>query len=159
MTRARGCDSAWAMAEETFTSADFHSVVHKQIVNAVFETMADAKIPWELIAPFLEAAREMCRGDFEEAARIRLHTVRAANDQWVDAEEAFLGISIADRDRGEEWLSQTWWLSDVALAERDPEQVRRIVAALERTTAKLEAWLAENAKGDPAGAEPPSESA
>ena len=144
------------MAEETFTSADFHNVVQKQIVHAVFETMAETKLPWDMILPFLDAAREMCRGDFEEAARIRLHTVRAEGEEWVDAEEAFLGISVADRDDGEEWLSQTWWLSDIALADRDPEQVRRIVAALERTTAKLNAWLVANAKGGPAEAEPPS---
>ncbi len=37
LTAAGACDSAGAsnMAESTFTSADFHNVVQKQILNAV----------------------------------------------------------------------------------------------------------------------------
>jgi hypothetical protein len=38
---------------------------------------------------------------------------------------------------------------EVALADRDPEKVRRIVAALERSIAKLNAWLAEHEQGGP----------
>ena len=130
------------MAEESFTTADFHTVVQKQIVNAVIDTMAAGKLDWELIVPFLDAAREICRSDFREAARIRLHTVRAEGEQWVEAEEAFLGIAVAGRDDGEEWLAETYWLSDIALADKDPEQIRRIAAALERSLAKINAWLA-----------------
>lgn len=134
---------------ETFTSSDFHNAVHKQILNAVFETMADGKLPWELIAPFLEAAHAVCRSDFDNAS-IRLHTVRAEGDQWVEAEEAFLGISVADRDNGEEWLSQTWWLSEIATADDDAEKVRRIAAGLERSLDRIKAWLAEREEGGPA---------
>jgi hypothetical protein len=144
------------MADSSFTSADFHSVVHKQIVQAVYETLADGKIAWDLILPFLDTAREICRSDFEEASRIRLHSVRAEGDDWVDAEEAYLGIAVADRDTGEDWLSETYWLSDVALADDDAEQVRRTVAALERSLAKIKAWLAEQEKGGPDDSEPPS---
>lgn len=140
---------------ETFTSADFHNAVHKQILNAVFETMADGKLPWELIAPFLDAAHAVCRSDFEAAA-IRLHTVRAEGEQWVEAEEAFLGISVADRESGEEWLSQTWWLSEIATADGDPEQIRRIAAAIERSLGRINSWLADHEKGGPAEAGPPS---
>ena len=75
---------------------------------------------------------------------IRLHTTRAEGDAWVEAEEAFLSISVADRDRGEEWLSETFWLSDIATVEGDRQQVEAIVAALKRTLAKLEAWLTES---------------
>jgi hypothetical protein len=65
----------------------------------------------------------------------------------VEAEEAYLGISVSDREEGEEWLSDTWWLSEIAIAEDDPEQVRAIVRALERSIAKLNAWLADKARG------------
>lgn len=152
------------MADSTFTSSDFHNVVQKQILNAVYDTVAEGKIDWELIQPILETAREMCRADFREAGRIRLHTVRAEGDGWVDAEEAYLGIAVPDRDDGQDWLSETYWVSDIATADGDPEQVRRVVAALERSIAKLNAWLAghEEAaqeKGGPDESEPPSDPA
>jgi len=131
------------MTDSRFTAADFHNVVQKQILNAVYESLAAGKMDWELIAPFLDTAREICRRDFQEAARIRLHTVRAEGDDWVDAEEVFLGIAVADRDSGEEWLTETYWLSDIALADGDPAEARRIVAALERSIARINAWLAE----------------
>ena len=142
--------------DSSFTSADFHGVVHKQIVQAVYETLADGKIAWDLILPFLDTAREICRADFEEASRIRLHSVRTDGDSWVEAEEAYLGIAVADRDTGQDWLAETYWLSDIVLAEADPEQVRGTVAALERSLAKIKAWLAEQEKGGPDEAEPPS---
>ncbi len=135
-----------------YNSADFHNVIQKHVLNALYETMIETKLEWSLVAPFLEAARQMCRSDFEEAGEIRLHTVKAEGEAWVEAEEAYLGISVADRDDGREWLSETYWLSDIATAEEDPEQVRAIVKALERTIGKLNAWLAEQEKG---GAEPP----
>lgn len=138
------------MPQDEFTSADFHNVVQKQVINTVQETLATAKLDWALVAPFLEAARDICRADFRRAASIRLHTVRADGDEWIDAEEAYLGITVADRDDGHEWLSETWWLSDIAKAEQDPEQVRRIVAALERTIARLNDWLEANQSEGPA---------
>jgi hypothetical protein len=142
------------MPESEFTSADFHNVVQKHVLNAVTDTLAETKLDWELIAPFLESARQICRSDFRQAASIRLHTVRAEGDDWVDAEEAYLGISVADRDDGTAWLSETYWLSDLAKAEQDPEQVRRIVAALERSIGRLNAWLDEQDKAEgPAEAE------
>ena len=147
------------MADSSFTSADFHNVVQKQILNAVYETLAEGKMAWDVIAPILDTARDICRSEFREASRIRLHTVRAEGDNWVDAEEAYLGIAVTDRDEGQDWLSETYWVSDIALADRDPEQVRRIVAALERSIAKLNAWLVEQEKGGPDRSEPPSDPA
>ena len=144
------------MADSSFTSADFHNVVQKQILNAVYESLASGKMDWDLIAPILDTAREICRSDFRGASRIRLHTVRAEGDGWVDAEEAYLGIAVADRDDGQDWLSETYWISDIALADREPEQVRRIVAALERSIAKLNDWLVEQGKGGSDESEPPS---
>lgn len=148
------------MAEPPFTTGDFHHVAHKQIVNAVQEALADAKLGWDQVAPFLEAARRVCRDDFREGARIRFHTVRPEGEEWVDAEEAFLGIAVADRDDGSEWLSETWWVSDIALADGDPEQARRIVAALERSIARIRARLAEQEEregGPDARSEPSSD--
>ena len=135
--------------DSPLTSADFHTVAQKQILNAVFAALAETKMEWALIAPFLETAREVCVGDFQENARIRLHTMRAEGETWVEAEEAFLGISVADRDEGAEWLSETYWLSDIATADGDRAQVAATVAALERTIVKLNAWLA-NPPGDAA---------
>ena len=139
-----------------FGSSDFHNVVQKHILNAVYEMLVDNKMEWGLIAPFLDSARDICRADFQESAQIRLHPQTADGGNRVDAEEAFLGISVADRDNGSEWLSETYWLSDLVIAEEDPAQVRSIVAALERSIAKIELWLAEE-KGGAATAAPPSE--
>jgi hypothetical protein len=133
------------MAEEEddslLTESDFHNIAQKQIMNAVFATLAEAKMGWNLVEPFLEAARSVCVGDFEENGRIRLHTMRAEGEGWIEAEEAFLGISVSDREAGEEWLSQTYWLSEIATADADRNEVQAIVAALERTIAKLNLWL------------------
>jgi len=138
------------------SSSEYHSLAQKQILNAVFAALAENKMEWATVAPLLEAAREVCVGDFKENAEIRLHTTRAEGDEWVEAEEAFLSISVADRDRGEEWLSETFWLSDIATVDGDRRQVEAVVAALQRTVAKLEAWL-RNPTGGPAEAEPPEE--
>lgn len=147
------------MDDDSLTTADFHTIAQKQILNALFAVLSDTKMDWALLAPFLETARSVCRGDMREAARIRLHTMRAEGEEWVEAEEAFLGIAASDRDYGEEWLSETYWLSDIATAESDPEEARRIVAALHRTIAKIEAWLAANEAGGPAETEPPEDAA
>ncbi len=133
------------------TIGDFHNIAQKQILNAVFATLTDTKMSWALVEPFHSAARDVLLGDIEENAQVRLHTVQQdAEGGWVEAEEAYLGISVSDRDEGEEWLSDTWWLSEIAIAEQDPEQVRAIVRALERTIAKLNLWLADKAPAPPA---------
>jgi hypothetical protein len=129
--------------EGPLTVADFHHVAQKQILNAVFATLADTKMDWALIAPFFESAREVCIGDIEENAQIRLHTLQQEGETWIEADEAFLGISVSDREDGSEWLSDTYWLSDIAIAEGDPAQVRAIVRALEKSVAKINAWLAD----------------
>lgn len=138
------------------TTGDFHMVAQKQILNATFSVLAETKMDWALVAPFLEAAREVCAGDIEETARLRIHTLRGEGDAWVEAEEAYLGITVNDRDTGEEWLSETYWLSEIATADNDPAQVREIVGALERTIGKLNLWLETNAAGDSAEAPPPA---
>jgi hypothetical protein len=129
---------------ESFTSADFHNVVHKQMLNVVFDTLAKSKLDWAEVAPFLEAARRLCRSEAEETARARIHAVRAEGEDWVEAEEAYVGLSIADRDDGEEWLSETWWLSDLVIAQNNREQAAQILAAMERSLAKVRRWLEES---------------
>lgn len=131
---------------ESFTSADFHNVVQKQLLAVVFDNLAQSKLDWEQVAPFLEAARQVCRSDIEETGRARIHAVRAEGDSWVEAEEAYIEISVRDRDDGKEWLSETWWLSDIVIAENNREQVQSCIAALERSLQKLRQWL-ENGGG------------
>ena len=157
------------MTDSPFTSAEFHNLAQKHIVNAVYETLLEGKMDWALIQPFLDAARQMCRSDFLEAGRLRFHAVRAEGEGWVEAEEAYLGLAIPDRDDGQDWLAETYWVSEIALADRNPEEVRRVVAALERSIAKLNSWLdvqqdappepAPEQEGGPDHSEPPSDPA
>jgi hypothetical protein len=135
--------------EDGYTTSEFHNVVQKQIVNATYETLVETKLHWELIEPFLRAARDVCLGDFRRTGRVEVHGVVAEGEGWTDAEEAYLSLSIADQDDGREWLSQTWWLSDVVLAGGDARQVREAARALERTVARLDAWLAEQETAAP----------
>jgi hypothetical protein len=130
-----------------YTSSDFHNVIQKQVLNATYETLVETKLHWGLVEPFLRAAREMCRGDFRRTGRIQIHGTTAEGEGWKDAEEAYVSLSIADQDDGEEWLTQTWWLSDLVLAGGDPVEVREAARALERTKAKLDDWLAGQEKG------------
>jgi hypothetical protein len=129
------------------TTGDFHIFAQKQIMNAVFAVLSETKMDWPLVAPFYETAREVCIGDIEENAQVRLHTLRQEGEAWVEADEAFLGISVTSRDDGEEWLSDTYWLSEIATVDGDPAQVREIVRALEKSIAKINAWLADKPGG------------
>lgn len=131
-----------------YTTAEFHNVVQKQIVNATYETLVETKLHWELVEPFLHAARDVCLGDFRRTGRVEVHGVVAEGESWADAEEAYLSLSIADQDDGREWLSETWWLSDLVIAGGDPKQVREAARALERSVARLDAWLAEQEDGE-----------
>lgn len=135
-----------------YSTSDFHNVVQKQILNATYETLVETKMHWALIEPFLHAAREVSIGDFRRTGSVRVHGVAAEGEAWVEAEEAYLSLSVADQDDGHEWLSETWWLSDLILAGGDPVRVREAARALERTVGKLDAWLAVQGEGpDEAG--------
>jgi hypothetical protein len=133
------------MAED-LTTADFHNVVQKQMLNVVFDTLSQAKLDWAQVEPFLSAARQVCRSDFAATGRARILAVQAEGDNWVEAEEAYLAISASDREDGVEWLSETWWLSDLVLAEHDRAQAEAIIAALERSISKIRQGL-ENGGG------------
>lgn len=127
--------------DAALTASDFHQIAQKQIMNAVFATLSEAKMPWNLVVPFLDAAREVCAGDFAENGRVSLHSMRAEGETWVEAEEAYIGVSAADRETGEDWMAETFWLSDIATAGANREDVEAAIAALERTIAKLKTWL------------------
>lgn len=145
-----GDEEPWPQDDGPLTVGDFHNIAQKQILNATFSVLSETKMDWNLVEPFLQAARDVLLGDIEETAQVRLHTVQQVDGQWVEADEAYLGISVSDREQGEEWLSDTYWLSEIATAEDDPEQVRAIVRALERSIAKLNLWLADKPPGQPA---------
>ena len=143
--------------DSPLTVSDFHQIAQKQIMNAVFATLAESKMQWNLVEPFLEAGRGICAGDFIENARIRIHTQRAEGDGWVEAEEAYLGISVSDREEGAEWLSETYWLSDLAIADGNRTEVEAVIAGLERTISKLREWLSNGGSGGSVATEPPGE--
>jgi hypothetical protein len=134
-------DDYGAEGERAYTTSEFHNVIQKQILNATYETLAETKLHWELVQPFLDAARDMCRGDFVRTGRVELHGVAAEGEEWREAEEAYLSVSIADQDDGREWLSETWWLSDVALAGGNPARVREAAGAIRRSLERIDAWL------------------
>lgn len=140
--------------DEPFTTNDFHTVVHKQIVSAVGDILAGTKLDWKQFAPFLGAARDLARADFAEA-NVRLHALHDMDGALAEAEEAFLGISVHDRDDGGAWLSDTYWVSDIAIQDDDPAQARAVVQALERSIAKINTWIAEKEKGDASEPAPP----
>jgi hypothetical protein len=146
-------DKPEADEDAPVTAGDFHNIAQKQIMNAVFATLSEAKMGWNLIEPFLEAGRAVCAGEFAENGRVSLHTMRAEGETWVEAEEAFIGISVADRETNEDWIAETYWLSDIATAGANREDVEAAIAALERTIAKLNDWLKNG--GPAAPAEPP----
>lgn len=130
------------MDQPPYTSADFHNDVHKHLVTAATMTLSDTKLAWSQVQPFLEAGRALCRDDLRLNGRVAIHGVEYDGAELVEADEAYLSISVRDRDDGVEWLSQTWWLSDIALADQDPERVRSAIAAIERSAARLRQWLA-----------------
>lgn len=133
---------------ESFTSTDFHNAAHKQMLNIVSEAMARSTLAWKDVEPLIEAARRLCRSDFEETSLMTVHAVRAENEEWVEAEEAYLALSVADGATGTEWLAQTWWLSDLVTTQTDVEQARLKLAALERSIARIRSWIeAQEAPG------------
>ena len=131
------------MDPEPYTSAEFHNDVHKQFVSSLATLIAEMKLEWTQVAPFLEAGRAICRDDIRLNGRLAIHGLENRGAELVEADEAFLSLSVRDREDGNEWLSQSYWLSDIALADQDPERVRSALVAMERTVAKLRQWLAE----------------
>ena len=131
------------MDQPPYTSGNFHEDVQRQLISTAAAKLAESKVSWPQIAPFLDAGRAVCRDDLRLGGRVAIHGLEHAGDELVPADEAYLSLSASDRDSGVEWLSETYWLSDLALADEDPERVRAAIAGLERSVARLKDWLAE----------------
>ena len=82
--------------------------------------------------------------------------MRAEGEAWVDAEEAYLGIAVTDRDDGQDWLSETCGFPISRSPTATPRRSGASSPRSKRSIAKVNAWLAEQEKGGPAEAEPPS---
>jgi uncharacterized Ntn-hydrolase superfamily protein len=145
------------MDQPPYTSADFHDDVHKQLVSIVTSSLADTKLGWSQVAAFLAAGRALCRDDVRYNGRLALHGVEYRDGELAEADEAYLSLSVRDREDGVEWLSQTYWLSDIALADQDPERLRGAIAAMERSVAKLKQWLADREPPEDAPAADPEQ--
>lgn len=145
------------MDQPPYTSAQFIEDAHKRLVDAAVGALSEARLSWPQVAPLLDAARAVCRDDLRHGGELALHGLHYAGGELAPAQEAYLSVTARDRDTRVEWLSETYWLSELALADRDPERVRSVVAALERSLAKLNAWLEEQDAQEDATApeEPP----
>lgn len=133
------------MEPPPYSIADFHHVVRKQLASAASAALAESKMRGSELDAILYSARALCRDDIERAGRLGLHGLDQDDDgALVPADEAYLSVSAGDPGGDGEWLSLTYWLSDLALADRNPERVRAAVSAIERSLAKLNAWLETN---------------
>jgi hypothetical protein len=157
--RAQLTQPAAMSSSPPYTSAEFHDAVQKQIAGIVTAALADSKLEWSQVAPFLDAARAICRDDVLLNGRFVLHGLEEGDEGLTPADEAFLSVSVRDREDGTEWLSQSYWLSDIVLSDSDPDRVRSTVAGIERTVERLKTWLAEQeAPGADVQAEAPTPS-
>jgi hypothetical protein len=154
---ARDADSVADAGEDEHSyelnTAEFYNIVHKQIIHTTVETLSAAKLDWSLVEPFLNAARDVCRGDFAQTGRVEIHGVTGEAGALEEAEEAFVGLTVADQDTGAEWLSETWFLSDLVLQTGDAARVREAARALERSVARLDRWLADHDEQGPGEAD------
>jgi hypothetical protein len=137
------------MDELPYTSGNFAEDAHKRLIDSAVGALSEARLSWSQVGPLLDAARAVCRDDLRLGGQLALHGLQFEGAELVAAEEAYLSVVARDRDTQVEWFCETYWLSDLALADRDPERVRSAVAALERSLAKLNAWLEAQEEQDP----------
>lgn len=138
------------MDQPPYTNSDFQEDVQRQLVNTAIAALSDSKLAWSQVAPFLDAARALCRDDVRLNGQLTIHGLEFSGADLAPTEEAYVSISVRDREDQLEWLSQTYWLSDLALADQDPERVRAAAAAIERSLDKLRQWLADHETPVPA---------
>lgn len=137
------------MDQPIYTHQRFIADAQKQLVNLAVASLSDRTLDWAQVAPFLEAARALCREELGRPSTLVIHGTEYRDGNLVPAEEAYLSISVRDQENEIEWLSQTHWLSDLALADQDRERVRSAIAAIETSLEKLRAWLAEQEAAAP----------
>jgi hypothetical protein len=138
------------MDELPYTSGNFAEDAHKRLIDTAVGALSEARPSWSQVAPLLDAARAVCRDDLRLGGQLALHGLQFEGAELVPAEEAYVSVIARDRDTQVEWFCETYWLSDLALADRDPDRVRTAIAALERSIAKLNAWLTANEGQHPA---------
>lgn len=131
-------------SDPPFTTSDFEDAVQRQLVPALAAALRDVRLDPGVAETLLDKARALCRSDFlDGGARLRILGQQAEGDGVAEAEEAYLALSVHDRDDGHAWLAQSYWLSDLVIGSGDPAQVRTALAGLERTAARLRDWLAD----------------
>lgn len=113
----------------------------KQLVEIMLAALAEPRLEWAQVAPIMEAARALCRDDLRHASTLAVHGTEYQDGELVPAEEAYLAVSVRDRQDHVEWFEQTYWLSDIALADQDLDRVRSAVTAIERSLDKVKNWL------------------
>lgn len=132
------------MDQPPYTSSNFAEDAQKRLVDAAVGALSETRLSWPQVAPLLDAARAVCRDDLRfGGGQLALHGLEYENAELAPAKEAYVSVTARDRDTQVEWFSETYWLSELALADQDPERVRSAIAAIERSLAKLRTWLEE----------------
>lgn len=147
------------MDQPPYSTSNFVEDAQKRLVDTAVGALSEARLSWSQVAPLLDAARAVCRDDLRfGGGQLALHGLAYAGTELAPAEEAYVSVTARDRDTQVEWFSDTYWLSDLALADQHPDRVRSAIAAIERSLAKLHAWLEENDKqeAEAAAVEPPA---
>jgi hypothetical protein len=133
------------MDQPPYSSSHFVEDAQKRLIDTAVGALSDARLSWSQVAPLLDAGRAVCRDDLRfGGGQFALHGLAYQGDELAPAEEAYVSITARDRDTQVEWFSDTYWLSDLALADQDPDRVRSAIAAIERSLAKLHAWLEDS---------------
>lgn len=133
--------------EPYYSIADFQNDARQRLATIAASAMAEHRIADGELKALIEAARNLCRDELIRNGRFALHGLDQDADGVVPSDEAYLSLAAAGPGEGRDWVSLTFWLSELALADRDPGRVRGVIAAIDRTQEKLRAWLAaEEAK-------------
>lgn len=137
------------MDQPPYSTSNFVEDAQKRLIDTAVGALSEARLSWSQVSPLLDAARAVCRDDLRYGGgQLALHGLAYEGHELAPAEEAYVSVTARDRDTQVEWFSDTYWLSELALADRDPERVRLAIAAIERSLAKLHAWLEQNAGPD-----------
>lgn len=131
------------MDQPAYTTSEFHSTLLKQMAGTIADALSYHKLAEPELAAILAAAHLLAADDIRLGGRFALHGLDQHGPDLTPSDEAYLSVTARDRDTNVPWLSLTYWLSDLALADRDPDRVRTVIAAMERSLDKVKAWLAD----------------